>query len=245
MSTFTARWSEGLIDDNYERWRSNPQSVDADWAAFFEGFELGFAKSEENGETATAEAAPGTLADSSLQTRVEALVYAYRTLGHTIADLDPLDLLKRSNPLLTLKELGFQESELDQTVSSRFFHEGKKLKLRDMIRELEAIYCSTVGAEFMHIQNPRMRTWVLYKLENRDSSLRGNAAIHRDILRKLYEAETFENFLHTKYGGKRFSLEGGEALILALESVVQNCERRGIKELIMGMAHRGRLNVLA
>jgi 2-oxoglutarate dehydrogenase E1 component len=245
MSTFTARWSEGLIDDNYERWRSNPQSVDPDWAAFFEGFELGFTKTEENGETATAEPTPGTLPDSSLQTRVEALVYAYRTLGHTIADLDPLDLLKRSNPLLSLKELGFEERELDVTVSSRFFKEGKKMKLRDMIRELEAIYCGSTGAEFMHIQNPRMRTWVLYKLENRDPSLRTNAAVHRDILRKLYEAETFENFLHTKYGGKRFSLEGGEALILALDTIVQNCERRGIKEIVMGMAHRGRLNVLA
>ena len=245
MSTFTARWSEGLIDDNYERWRANPQSVDPDWAAFFEGFELGFARSEENGETATAEPTPGTLPDSSLQTRVEALVYAYRTLGHTIADLDPLDLLKRSNPLLSLKELGFEERELDLVVSSRFFKEGKKMKLRDMIRELEASYCGTVGAEFMHIQNPRMRTWVLYKLENRDASLRTNAAVHRDILQKLYEAETFENFLHTKYGGKRFSLEGGEALILALDTIVQNCERRGIKEIVMGMSHRGRLNVLA
>jgi 2-oxoglutarate dehydrogenase E1 component len=245
MSTFTARWSEELIDDNYERWRSNPQSVDPDWAAFFEGFELGFAKSEENGETVTAEPTPGTLPDSSLQTRVEALVYAYRTLGHSIADLDPLDLLKRSNPLLSLKELGFEERELDLLVSSRFFKEGRKMKLREMIRELEAIYCGTVGAEFMHIQNPRMRTWVLYKLENRDASLRTNAAIHRDILHKLYEAETFENFLHTKYGGKRFSLEGGEALILALDTIVQNCERRGIKELVMGMTHRGRLNVLA
>ena len=234
-----------MIDENYERWLSNPRSVDPDWAAFFEGFELGFAKSEENGEGATAELSPGAVTDSSLQTRVEALVYAYRTLGHTIADLDPLDLLKRSNPLLTLKELGFDEKELDLTVSSRFFKEGRKMKLREMIRELEAIYCGTVGAEFMHIQNPRMRTWVLYKLENRDSSLRTNPAVHRDILRKLYEAETFENFLHTKYGGKRFSLEGGESLILALDTIVQNCEKRGIKELVMGMAHRGRLNVLA
>ncbi len=234
-----------MIDENYERWLANPQSVDPDWSAFFEGFDLGFSKSEENGDAATAELSPGVVTDSSLQTRVEALVYAYRTLGHTIADLDPLDLLKRSNPLLTLKELGFEEKDLDLTVSSRFFKEAKKMKLRDMIRELEAIYCGTVGAEFMHIQNPRMRTWVLYKLENRDSSLRTNAAVHRDILRKLYEAETFENFLHTKYGGKRFSLEGGESLILALDTLVQNCEKRGIKELIMGMSHRGRLNVLA
>ena len=142
---------------------------------------------------------------------MEALVYAYRTLGHTIADLDPLDLLKRSNPLLTLKELGIDEKELDLDVSSRFFQEGRKMKLREMIRELEAIYCGTVGAEFMHIQNPRMRTWVLHKLgESRRLHCAPTPAVHREILRKLYEAETFENFLHTKYGGKRFSLEGGE-----------------------------------
>lgn len=241
-STFTARWSEALIEENYERWLANPQSVGSDWAAYFEGFELGNARSK-------AEPADGVLppegADAHFQTRVEGLVYAYRTLGHSIADLDPLDLLKRENPRLSLKELGFDEKDLDVIVSSRFFRDGAKLKLRDLIREMESIYCGTVGAEFTHIQDPRIRNWVLNRLENRDKTLRENAAQHREILRKLYEAETFENFLHTKYGGKRFSLEGGEALILALETLVQDSERRGVKEFVMGMAHRGRLNVLA
>jgi 2-oxoglutarate dehydrogenase E1 component len=117
--------------------------------SFFEGFELGFAKSEENGEGVATEAVPATAGGGNLQTRVEALVYLHRTLGHTIADLDPLDLLKRSSPLLTLKELGIDE-RLDLVVSSRFFQEGRKMKLREMIRELEAIYCGTVGAEFAH-----------------------------------------------------------------------------------------------
>ena len=247
-STFTARWSEALIDENYQRWISNPRSVDPDWAAFFEGFELGTARTDaeiESGSNGAASASSSGLADSPLQIRVEALVYAYRTLGHTIADLDPLDLLQRTNPMLSLKEFGFDEKDLDNVVSSRFYREGKKLKLRDLIRELEAIYCGTIGTEFMHIQNPRIRNWVLFKLENRDHSVRTDAAVHRDILRKLFEAETFENFLHTTYGGKRFSLEGGESLILALDTMVQQCEKRGVKELVMGMAHRGRLNVLA
>ena len=243
-STFTARWSEALIDENYEKWVANPRAVEPDWAAFFEGFELGSTKSETNGGGSQGDTA-AILADGHLQIRVEGLVYAYRTLGHTIADLDPLDLLIRSNPRLTLKEMGFEEKDLDLTVASRFFRDGRKMTLRELIRELESLYCGTVGAEFMHIQDPRIRNWVLHKLENRDFSLRSNAAMHRDILRKLYESETFENFLHTKYGGKRFSLEGGEALILALEAIVQDCEKRGIKELVMGMAHRGRLNVLA
>ena len=243
-STFTARWSEALIDENYQKWTADPKSVDPDWAAFFEGFELGAAQLEPD-----ASGVPGDvsapLADSHLQVRVEGLVYAYRTLGHTIADLDPLDLLVRTNPRLTLKELGFDEKDLDLTVASRFFRDGRRMSLRELIRELESIYCGTVGAEFMHIQDPRIRNWVLHKLENRDHALRGDADLHRTILLKLYEAETFENFLHTKYGGKRFSLEGGEALILALETIVQDSEKRGVRELVMGMAHRGRLNVLA
>lgn len=243
-STFTARWSEALIDENHQKWTADPQSVSPDWAAFFEGFELGVARLEPDVSGVVGDvSAPQT--DSHLQVRVEGLVYAYRTLGHTIADLDPLDLLVRTNPRLTLKELGFDEKDLDLTVASRFFRDGKRMTLRELIRELEGIYCGTVGAEFMHIQDPRIRNWVLHKLENRDHSLREDADLHRTILLKLYEAETFENFLHTKYGGKRFSLEGGEALILALETIVQDSEKRGVKELVMGMAHRGRLNVLA
>ncbi len=243
-STFTARWSEALIDENYERWLANPRSVDPEWAAFFDGFELGSVKSGAGSDGEHGAMLPAGQ-DIHFQTRVEGLVYAYRTLGHSIAELDPLDLLKRENPRLSLKEFGLEEKDLDAVVSSRFFRDGTKMTLRELILELERIYCGTVGAEFMHIQDPRIRNWVLTKLENRDKTLRGNPSLHRDILRKLYEAETFENFLHTKYGGKRFSLEGGESLILALETIVQDSEKRGVKELVMGMAHRGRLNVLA
>ena len=160
-----------MIDENYERWLSNPQSVDPDWAAFFEGFELGFAKSEENGETATAELAPGTLSPTAACKR-ESRRSSMPTERLVIPSRISIPSICSNDRILSsaLKELGFEERELDLTVSSRFFREGKKMKLRDMIRELEAIYCGTVGAEFMHIQNPRMRTWVLYKLENRDAS---------------------------------------------------------------------------
>ncbi len=245
-STFSARSSEALIDEKYGKWVANPRSVDPDWAAFFEGFELGHANSESPGRPPGGSApAPKAGQEIDLQTRVEALVYAYRDMGHSIADLDPLDILKRANPLLSLSELGFEEKDLDLTVSSRVFRDGKEMPLRDMIAELQTIYCGTIGAEFMHIQHPHIRNWVLQKLEHRDESPRRDPALHRDILRKLYEAETFENFLHTKYGGKRFSLEGGESLIIGLEAIVQSCEERGVRELVMGMSHRGRLNVLA
>ncbi len=253
-SSFTARWNEALIDDNYELWRHNPQSVGADWAAFFEGFELGCAKPSKNGATApaaepTSTAAGVGLANASLETRVEALVYFFRTLGHFEAKLDPLAHTEHPSPgvpALSAEELGFNAEDLDRTVTSRFYRDNTPMKLRDMIDELRGIYCDTIGAEFMHIQNPIIRNWVLEKLENRTDWARRDAPIQLDILRKLVKAEEFERFLHTKYqGNKRFSLEGGEGLMVALEAVLKACPKHGIKEIVMGMAHRGRLNVLA
>ena len=255
-SSFTARWNEALIDDNYERWRHNPQSVGADWAAFFEGFELGCAKPPKNGAAPAAAngaapaAAPeltGTgIENTSFETRVEGLVYSYRTLGHLEAKLDPLATGERRTPLLSLKELGFTEADLDRPVSSRFFRDGKSMKLREMLAELRDIYSDTIGAEFMHIQNPRIRNWVRERLENRGDWAKHDGPLQKDILRKLVKGEEFERFLHTKYqGNKRFSLEGGEALLVALETVLKNCPKHGVKEIVMGMAHRGRLNVLA
>jgi len=243
-TSLSARSNEALIDRNYERWLKDRHSVDPDWAAFFEGFELGYARSHKNGSAAPDEPAEGAVAPS-LQTRVDALVYAYRTMGHSMAHLDPLCDQPRENPLLTLRELGFVEKDLDLLVSSRFFRDDRKMTLRDMIADLQATYCGTIGAEFVHIQNPKVRNWVRDRIENRAADDLHTPESHRDILRKIFEAETFESFIHTKYvGQKRFSLEGGEALILALDAILQSCEARGIRELVMGMAHRGRLNVL-
>ncbi|HEY8901563.1 MAG TPA: 2-oxoglutarate dehydrogenase E1 component [Chthoniobacterales bacterium] len=254
-SSFTARWNEALLDDNYELWSRNPTAVSADWAAFFEGFELGCAKPvSKNGAAPAAPATNGSattlsgtgIANTSFETRVEGLVYMYRTLGHSIAKLDPLSSTAPESPLLSLEELGFTEADLDTTVSSRFFRDGRKMKLREMIAELKEIYSDTIGAEFMHIQNPTIRNWVLKRMEDRSDWARHDGPIQRDVLRKLLKAEEFERFLHTKYqGNKRFSLEGGEALIVALEVILKNCPKAGIKEIVLGMAHRGRLNVLA
>lgn len=255
-SSFTARWNEALIDDNYESWRKDPASVGEDWSAFFEGFELGCAKPEKNGavpsstapQEPTSVAASVGLANASLETRVEALVYFFRSLGHFEAKLDPLaqPAVAAPVPALSAEELGFDAADLDKTVNSRFFRDGKPMKLRDMIAELREIYCDTIGAEFMHIQNPIIRNWVLEKMENRSDWAKSDAGVQKDILRKLVKAEEFERFLHAKYqGNKRFSLEGGEGLMVALETVLKACPKHGIKEIVMGMAHRGRLNVLA
>ena len=248
MSTsFTARWNEAVIDENYEKWRKDAASVAPDWASFFEGFELGFARYQKAPKTpaATGAAVPGIAAAVSLESRVEALIYNYRTLGHTLARLNPLSNETPYQPLLELKEFGLTEADLEETVSSRSFHEGKPMKLRDIIAELKTIYCGTMGVEYMHIQNPHIRHWIRQRVEDLPARAE-NATPHYRILRTLHKAESFENFLHTTYvGGKRFSLEGGESMMVALSEILHRASTHGVKELVFGMAHRGRLNVLA
>ncbi|MEP6671025.1 MAG: 2-oxoglutarate dehydrogenase E1 component [Chthoniobacter sp.] len=244
--SFANRFNADLLDQNYERWRKDPASVDSTWSAFFEGFELGSVQPK-NGAVATQNGAvPATSTDSPLQTRVDGLVYAYRTLGHTIANLDPLAHERPTNPLLSLRELGFDEKDLDLTVGSKFLLGGKRMKLREMIGELERIYCGPLGAEFMHIQNPRVRNWLRDKIESRTAEASVSPEVKRRILRQLVKVESFEHFLHTKYQGqKRFSLEGGESLITALYGILESCPPSGVEEICMGMAHRGRLSVIA
>jgi len=243
-NSFTARWNQSIIDENYEKWSADPRSVEQEWAAFFEGFELGSAKLTQLDQQGTLDGTPGV--DASWQTRVDSLIYAYRTLGHSIASLDPLSDKRPEEPLLTLKELGFSSSDLDRPASSRFYKGERPMPLRQMIHELETIYCGTIGVEFVHIQNPRIRNWVRDRIENRSEACYHDAVLHRELILRIAEAETFENFLHTRYvGQKRFSLEGGESLIVALHAILSGCESVGIQEIAMGMAHRGRLNVLA
>ncbi len=247
--SFATRFNADLLEENYQQWRKDPASVDSTWSAFFEGFELGSVALKKGGNGAAAAAAPaeGTAGgESPLQTRVDGLVYAYRTLGHTIANLDPLADERPQNPLLSLRELGFSEKDLDLTVSSKFLLGGKVMRLREMLAELERIYCGPIGTEFMHIQNPRVRNWIRDKIESRPPDSAFPADKQRRMLRELAKVESFEHFLHTKYQGqKRFSLQGGESLITALYGILENCRERGVEEICMGMAHRGRLSIIA
>jgi len=242
-TTIAARANLDLIDQNYARWQENPASVDPSWAAFFEGFELGNLP-QKNG---AAVAAPEKVTrESPLQTRIDGLVYAYRTLGHTIARVNPLAERRPENPLLSLRELGFSEKDLDLRVASKFFANGEEMALREMIARLTKIYADSIGAEFMHIQNTRIRNWVLHRLESRPDKHSTPRQVKIAILRALMEAESFEGFLHSRYvGQKRFSLQGAESLMVILDSILHKCPADGIEEICMGMAHRGRLNVLA
>ena len=243
-TSIAARANLDLIEENYRRWLQDPHAVDSGWAAFFEGFELGNLP-QNNG--ATVAAAPSAdVRESPLQTRIDGLVYAYRTLGHTVARVNPLADKRPQNPLLTLRELGFSEKDLDLAVSSKFFMDNRRMTLREMMAELEKIYADAIGAEFMHIQNTRIRNWVLHRLESRPDKRATPRPVQIALLRALLEAESFEIFLHSRYvGQKRFSLQGAESLMVILDTILHKCPGSGIEEICMGMAHRGRLNVLA
>jgi 2-oxoglutarate dehydrogenase E1 component len=243
--SFATRLNLDLLEQNYERWLKDPSSVDSGWSAFFEGFELGNLPAR-NG-AATAAAQPRLeIRESPLQTRIDSLVYAYRILGHTIARVNPLADKRPENPLLTLREFGLSDKDLDHVVSSKFFLDNRQMTLREMIALLDRIYASSIGAEFQHIQNTRIRDWVRHRLESRISEPPVPRETQIALLRSLLEAETFEVFLHTRYvGQKRFSLQGAEGLMVVLDRLLQKCPGDGVEEICMGMAHRGRLNVLA
>src|SRR5437588_6812833 len=228
-----------LIEENYRRWQRNPESVDSGWSAFFEGFELGNLPQRDGAAAAAAR-------EPALQTRVDGLVYAYCSLGHTIARVDPLAETRPQNPLLSLREFGFSESDLDLRVSSKFFLNNRSMTLREMIAGLERIYGDSIGSEFMHIQDPRVRDWIRKRLETRPHKHSTPAAVQVALLRALLQAESFEIFLHTRdVGQKRFSLQGSESLMVILDTILHKCPEGGVEEICMGMAHRGRLNVLA
>ena len=181
--------------------------------------------------------------DRSKASRIQELINAYRVRGHLMADIDPLEYVQRSHPDLDILTHHLSLWDLDREFKTGGFGGKSKMLFRDIYKILRDSYCRTVGVEYMHIQDPEQRAWFQTKLEQpyakptREEQLR--------ILEKLNESEAFETFLQTKFvGQKRFSLEGGESTIAALDAILQAAAHAGLKEVNIGMAHRGRLNVL-
>lgn len=250
MSNFTISLQNAeLLDCEYQRWRKDPGSVDPQWRAFFEGFELGCVHQQRRDTKALSNSsASGESKDfnSDFQRAIDLLIYGYRDLGHTIARLDPLRIDRPVQPLLALSEYGLSDADLEREVSSKYYLRGRKMKLRDMIASLRKMYCSSLGSQFMHIQDRHVRNWLRERIEGLPDEVDVPAKDKGKVLRVLMEAESFETFLHTKYvGQKRFSLEGGESLMVILDTILQRCPENHVKEIVMGMAHRGRLTVLA
>jgi 2-oxoglutarate dehydrogenase E1 component len=232
--TFATRWNLDAVEAAYQRWQQDPNSVDASWRLFFEGFELGAAHA----------AVPA--ADSRAQSGVFRLINAYRNLGHFLARLDPLSEPRTSHPLLSLAQFGLEEGDLDHVFDTSMFVGLPRATLRELLAALRETYCRTIGVEYLHIQDTGIRRWLQERMEPRRNRPNFDRGKKLSILKELYYAELFERFLHTRYmGQKRFSLEGAETVIPLLEAIVVKAPETGVRELVLGMSHRGRLNVLA
>ena len=180
------------------------------------------------------------------QERVDQLVRAYRVRGHAIADLDPLGRGRKHHPELELSYYGLSEDDLDLPFSSRTIHGAKVLTLRRIMQRLHNTYCKHIGVQYMHIDDLQVQAWLQSRMEDTENHRVLSADEQRRILRKLTEAELFETFIHKKYlGAKRFSLEGAESLLPLVDLAIEEAARHGVHHVVIGMAHRGRLNVLS
>ena len=246
-SSVSARLNSDLLEQKYALWCEDPRSVEGTWSAFFEGFELGVSQAKAKEGQATSGAEAFSAADLEFNGKVVGLIYNYRTLGHTQAQINPLDESPEVNPRLSLAEYNFTEAEMEREASNPFFLRGDKMKLRHMVTALKATYSAKIGFEFMHIHNTTVRHWVRERIEQHGSKgAEKSIEMQINSLRWLLEAESFENFLAKKFlGEKRFSLEGGEGVMVILNAIMEACPKQGVLEIEMGMAHRGRLNVLA
>ncbi|MBA4062421.1 MAG: 2-oxoglutarate dehydrogenase E1 component [Isosphaera sp.] len=229
-----------LVDQMFGRWRESPEAVDPTWRAFFAGMQFAGRHGGGGGDA--------TPADLRVQTGVVRLVNWYRQAGHLEARTDPLsDAPPPPSPLLALESYGLSPADLDKTVDgSMVFGVSGPVRLGELLEVLRETYCRTVGVEYMHIDSLDVRSWLAGRMEPVRN--RHPMPLRRKyrILMTLHQAELFEKFLHTKYvGQKRFSLEGGETLIPVLDALVEAGPALGVKEFVVGMAHRGRLNVLA
>ena len=175
------------------------------------------------------------------------LIRAYRIRGHLIADLDPLGLQNKTvHPELDPKSLGFTEADMDRPIFIDNVLGLETASLREIIDILKRTYCGTFAVEFMHITDPEQKSWMQHRIEGPDKDISFTPEGKRAIFKKLVEAEGFENFLNTKYTGtKRFGLDGAESMVPALEQIIKRGGALGVKEIVIGMPHRGRLNVLA
>jgi 2-oxoglutarate dehydrogenase E1 component len=247
--------------DLYDQYIENPDSVEPSWRAFFQGFD--FAASD-YGSGATevvaqatpqqaAAAAPAPVSDYSgipeklqKEFKVLNLIEGYRTRGHLFTKTNPVRERRTFSPTLDLENFGLSSADL-----TTVFDAGKEVGLENatlaqIVDHLTKVYCGHTGIEYMYIRDPKTRQWIQNRLSINQNQPDFNAEQKKAILEKLNEAVSFENFLHTKYvGQKRFSLEGGETLIPALDALIEAAAEKGVEQFVMGMAHRGRLNVLA
>ncbi len=228
----------------YEKYKQDPDSIEPSWRAFFQGYDFGSETFGINGEVidgVTTQVPEHVLKEF----QVVKLIDGYRTRGHLFTKTNPVRKRRKYAPTLDIENFGLDNSDLDTIFNAGDILGIGPQTLSEIRKHLEAIYCDSIGIEYMYIRKPQEIQWIQNKLNQNDNHGEFSVVEKKHILRKLNEAVSFENFLHTKYvGQKRFSLEGNESLIPALDALIEKAASYGVKEFVMGMAHRGRLNTL-
>lgn len=237
----------------YDQYIENPDSVEPSWRSFFQGFDFGMTTyNEENPVTYLANLAAGDVESVHVSEKLQKefnvlkLIDGYRSRGHLFTKTNPVRERRTSSPTLDIENFGLSKADLNTVFDAARVIKIKPCSLQEIIRHLDSIYCQHIGVEYMYIRNPEVVEWIQNKLGVNDNQPNFTKDEKLAILNKLNQAVAFENFLHTKYvGQKRFSLEGGESIIPALDALIEKAAEKGVEQFVMGMAHRGRLNVLA
>ncbi len=242
-----------FFSELYDRYLTNPDSVEPSWRAFFQGFDFGMESALEevgiDAETGVVRSADGVESQMPLSLKKEfqvvRLIDGYRARGHLFTRTNPVRERRSYSPTLDIENFGLEASDLDTVFSAGDILGIGPSTLKVIIDHLKRIYCDAIGVEYMYIRSPERVEWIQQWLNVNDNHPDFDADRKKYILRKLNEAVSFEGFLHTKYvGQKRFSLEGNESLIPAVDAIVERAAELGVQQFVMGMAHRGRLNVL-
>ena len=222
----------------YDQYLINPESVEPTWRAFFQGFEFGIDKASKKEDH---------IPENILKEfKVVKLINAYRTRGHLFTKTNPVRERRKYIPNLDLENFDLSKNDLELKFNAGEIIGIGNASLADILIHLERIYCDSIGIEYMYIRTPERIKWIQSKLNQNDNRPNFSKDQKKHILKKLVQATNFEQFLQKKYvGQKRFSLEGGESLIPALDSIFENAAIMGVKEFVVGMAHRGRLNTLS
>src|SRR5687767_14895009 len=250
-----------FVEDLYASYLRDPSSVSADWQQYFatirngdQATENGFEEFPRSsifnppGAGAANELFPRTAVEEEsrhLQDRVDQLIRAYRICGHSIAQIDPLGLPRPIPTELDPAYYGFTEADMERRFSCETMHCHGFLTLRQIIERLRNTYCRSIGVEYMHIDDLKIRRWLQERMEPTENRINISRKEQLRILTRLTDAVTFEEFIRKKFiGAKSFSLEGSESLIPLLDLAIEKAGEQGVQEIVLGMAHRGRLNVL-
>lgn len=236
MANYLHQSNLGYIETLLSQYQDNPNSLEPTWRSFFDGVEF----------ASKINAAAQSSTNLDFELKVLQLIQNYREMGHLIADINPLDRSRKTHPLLALSNFGLSETDLARNTQVAEMLGLKRNTVGDVLKFLEETYCRAATIEYEHISSPRERKWLQMHVESGFLAKAFSADWKQRIHQKLLEAEGFDLFLHKRFiGQKRFSAEGNDALIPMLEYFVHQAAEAGVEDVVMGMAHRGRLNVLA